>query len=526
MWRSLLAAFLMLLPGMARAEWREATSKHFIVYSNDSEERLRDAITKLEKYDFVLRWAAQVKKPSSPIKLKVYLLGTQNDVADTMPGGGGGGVLGYYSASARSPYFVGLERDPKAFEGVEAEQVRFHEYTHHFMFQYFPAAYPSWYSEGFAEYYGHTRILENDVIEFGHAALTRYYTLSSGQWLPLRKMLVAKNYDDVRGNIGPLYAQGWLLVHYLAHKKERVGQLDKYLQMINAGQSFEAATDAAFGKDAKALDAELYSYARKMQIQALRVPFKPIDVGPIAIRTLRPAERELIREDIMLDRGLLASEAKDFVGRVRPTARRYPDDPFALAILTEAERAAGNQAEAAAAVERWLAVKPGDPRALMHKAQIRIDSLAEAKSTDETAWDAARSQLLAAHKAAPQDPMILEAYYDSFTAQGVFPPAAGQNALYRAFELVPQDDDIRYKLASDFEKRDMIGAAINIIKPAALSLHSEEKKASEKRRMEALKRKYRLVGEQVREEAWEMLARLEQKLAAAPAKPAAKPGSN
>ena len=31
------------------------------------------------------------------------------------------------------------------------EKVLFHEYTHHFMFQHFEAAYPKWYSEGFAE---------------------------------------------------------------------------------------------------------------------------------------------------------------------------------------------------------------------------------------------------------------------------------------------------------------------------------------------------------------------------------------
>ena len=527
MFRIFLLALMILVPGAARAEWREASSRHFLVYADMSEEKIREAITKLEKYDFVLRWAAEVDKPPSPIKLKVYLLQTQGEVQNTMPEGGGSGVLGYYNASARSPFFVGLARDPKRIDGVGAQEVLFHEYTHHFMYQYFPATYPSWYSEGFAEFYGQTRILDNDVIEIGHAAQNRYLAFTHTNWLPLKKLLAAKSYDDLRGNISALYSQGWLLVHYLSTNKEREGQLDKYLNAINAGQSFEAATDAAFGKDARDLDAELRKYSTKLTLAATRIPFKPIDVGPIAVRTLTPAERELIREDILLNRGLLVREAKGFVGNVRATARTYPTDPFALAMLTEAERAAGNHAEAMAAVDRWLAVEPTSPRALMHKAQLQIEGLAAAKSADAAAWDAARRQLVAAHKAAPDDPMILEAYYDSYASQGVLPPAGAQNALYRAFELVPQDEDIRYKLASDFEHRDMIQAAITVIKPAALSLHSEEKSASEKKRAEQLKRKYRRVGTTDTEEAWQMLARLEQKLAKAGASAAAaKSGSD
>jgi hypothetical protein len=93
------------------------------------------------------------------------------------------------------------------------------------------------------------------------------------------------------------------------------------------------------------------------------------------------------------------------------------------------------------------------------------------------------------------------------------PPAGAQNALYRAFELVPQDDDLRYQLALDFEKRGMITDAIATIKPAAFALRSEDESAKEKRRREKLEEKYRGVGQKKRETAIEMLTRLEKKLA-------------
>jgi tetratricopeptide (TPR) repeat protein len=167
-------------------------------------------------------------------------------------------------------------------------------------------------------------------------------------------------------------------------------------------------------------------------------------------------------------------------------------------------------------------VQPNAPKALMHKAQLQIEALEAAQSKDEKDWEAARQVLIRAVKAAPNDPMILEAYYDSFASQRVFPPVGAQNGLYRAFELLPHLDRLRYKVAWDFEQRGLIEDAVATIKPAAFQLHSAKGKSEkEKKREEKLKAKYRQVGDHDGEEAWEMLERLEQKLAkTAPAKPA------
>ena len=44
-----LAALLSATP--ARAEWRRAVSTHFIVYSEASQERLRETVERLERFD-------------------------------------------------------------------------------------------------------------------------------------------------------------------------------------------------------------------------------------------------------------------------------------------------------------------------------------------------------------------------------------------------------------------------------------------------------------------------------------------
>src|SRR6185436_7683235 len=127
--------------------------------------------------------------------------------------------------------------------------------------------------------------------------------------------------------------------------------------------------------------------------------------------------------------------------------------------VAEAEQLAGNIPAAMAAVDHLLQLAPNDARALMRKGQLEVAILAANHSTDQAAWAAARRYLTRAMDAAPNDPLPHEAFYDSFTAQGVTPPDIAQNALYTAHDLAPSDDELNYKLALDFERRNMIREA-------------------------------------------------------------------
>src|SRR3954469_7917979 len=141
MLRWLLPLLLFLLPSAADAAWLEAQSKHFIVYSDSSEKALRAAATDLEKYDHLLRLMLETPD-DNPIRVKVYLLGSQAEVEQSMGAGTGSGVAGYYEATARGPIAVGMRGSLTLdFTG---QVVLFHEYAHHLMLQYYSAAFPLW----------------------------------------------------------------------------------------------------------------------------------------------------------------------------------------------------------------------------------------------------------------------------------------------------------------------------------------------------------------------------------------------
>jgi hypothetical protein len=315
-----------------------------------------------------------------------------------------------------------------------------------------------------------------------------------------------------------LYAEGWLLVRHTFQNRERRQQLQRYLALINAGTPYAEAARQAFG-DLQRLNSELFSYAGRSRFDVLQLPFRELPVGEIALRELRPAEQALIEHEIRLAQGSISNrEIQDFAGEVRRIAARFPDDPFALALLTEAERLAGNRDSAEAAATRWVAVAPNDGRALMYQSMLRTDALRAARSADAAAWNAARRPLMQASRLTPNHPLILEAYYDSFTSQGILPPEDAQNALYTAMELAPGDDYLRFKVARDFEQRNMIPDAIAIIRPVAYRIPlREDESEGERRRREAREDRERQAGRARTETAREMLARLEARAAASPA---------
>lgn len=508
----------------AHADWHVAVSRHFIVYNEVSGDSARDGAVRLEKFHTVLRFLSGTTAPESAVKVKVFMVSDAATVQELLPFGGGG-VSGFYQVSIRGPAAVMSRTDVRGSRGSrgeiyvadqKADRILLHELTHHFSNQYFPAAYPTWYSEGFAEFLGTMDIGDDDIVTVGQAASDRYASFRNNDWLSVRKLLVAHGYRDVGAGVHLLYSEGWLLVHYLTIASKRPGQLKAYLVAVNRGIAWDKAATEAFG-DLDRLDAELKSYAARGSINVIKLPFKKLDPGPIEVRALSPPENAMLAFDMRLSAGIAARDAANFARRAAETADRFPDDPYAIGIKYEAARIAGQTAAAAQAARQWLAVAPNDGLAISAQADVDIAALAAAGDRDPAKWAAVRRRYAEAARKSPDEPRILHAFYQSYRAQGVRPPDAAQNALYRAHELLPQDDGLRQEVAADFEMRGMIAEAISVIRPAAIeSADLSGLSDAEKRKREADRARYRLAGdEQGSETPREMLARLEAKKATA-----------
>ena len=117
--RMFLLALAALLPGSARAAWHEATSTHFIVYSEGSQQQARDFAAKLERFHFVLRTTRPPPDDTTVLRLRVFLVQDRNAVGRLV---GSGSVAGYYIPDARGLMMVGTRGEHLSLEQVSLEQ--------------------------------------------------------------------------------------------------------------------------------------------------------------------------------------------------------------------------------------------------------------------------------------------------------------------------------------------------------------------------------------------------------------------
>ena len=499
MFRKFLAAAALLASTAASAATWQATSKHFVVHKEGTEQEARALAIKLEKFHAIMRVLTGVKEEKPALKLRLFMLKNSDEVNALLPGGGGN-ALGFYSSDIRGPYAVMNSMN----DGIDSQTVLFHELSHHFMYQYRPATYPVWYTEGFADYHGTIKIGEGDQVTVGDIVPDRYRTLGYGGWVPIKKVLAAHSYADLE-EVTHIYAEGWLLTHFLSTDVRRKGQLAAYLKAINAGQSYLDAAKV-FG-DLDKLNSELTAYATKSALKTSTYKFKPIDPGTITARQLRADESALLASEAQLSVGVLKRDVGGFADRVVKLAGRYPNSPHALRVQTDALLMAERNEAARDTAARFMAAAPQDPLAATMKATADLRLLAAAKSTDAAAWTAAREPLRQAMLAAPRDPWVLKAFYDSYDLQGKLPPPVAWRALNDAYALLPRNSELGYAVARDYERRGMIDDAIAEISVFAYQSKDEES-AKERAKRAKQREKYRMAGDDSTESARDMLARL------------------
>jgi tetratricopeptide (TPR) repeat protein len=442
-------ALLVCLPAAAGAEWREASSRHFVVYSEGSAQSLREFATKLEKFDKAMRLRIGLSDvdfgPAN--RVTVYLVDDRLAVQRLLSRVGSN-VAGFYSGRAEgSIAVVPRSSDVRTLNDLDPATILLHEYSHHIMMQNAGVAYPAWFREGFAEFNSTARFEKDGSIGFGAAANHRARGLIGMAPLPIELL-----FDPSRRKLTPseweatIYGRGWLLTHFLMFEPSRVGQLDAYIRALNSGRDSVTAAQAAFG-DLRILDRQLKDYLDRRMIPYKRYPAAELAVQPIAIRTLRPGEAAIMELRMRARIGVGDEEAARVARDLRKAAAPWPNDPAVQAALAEAEFDAGNPDLAEAAADRALAADPKNVDALTYRARAAMARAKAGPRGDDAAWKEVRRRIALANRADPNDPEPLILYYQSFSAQGAAPTRNAVEGLLQAFELAPQDKDIRLNVA-------------------------------------------------------------------------------
>jgi tetratricopeptide (TPR) repeat protein len=423
----------------ARADWHEARSKHFIIYSDDRPDRLREFAERLERFDQAVRHVRQMEDPAltDTERLTVYALRSEGAVESLI---GASGARGMYEARASGAVaFVPRHAGSGDTFDLGTEAIFFHEYAHHLQLQRASLALPTWVTEGFAEFFATAQIKKDGSVLIGSPPLYRAYSLMYGNALPLEQMLGGTYGRLNQMQTDWLYGRGWLLMHFLTFQQSREGQLSRYLDAIQSGTSATTAARNAFG-DLKQLDRELSRYLGR-SLTGMRVHANALTVGPIALRQLVPCEAAVMDAHIRSTRGVDRRTAAAVAVNARKRAAPCPNDAFAQSALAEADLDADNFDAAEAAADRALKANPATVAALLFKGRARMERAR--KDPAKADWQEIRSWFLRANKLATENAEPLMLYYQSYGYAGQKPTGNAVKALLYAVDLAPQDSGLR-----------------------------------------------------------------------------------
>lgn len=448
----------------ASAEWLRAESPHFIVYSRGSDDRLRQRVTQLEDFDALLRRLTGVRDNEAPTKLEVYIVRGTRELGKVRPVSSI--TAGFYAAS---PGAIAAFIDERS-EGDDLHTL-YHEYAHHFMRQYFPAAYPGWYVEGFAEYLMTAKLLP-DRMELGRASRDRAVWLNTGSLLSTQRMLTFYDQKEVLTfDVIMFYAQAWLMTHYFYQDDERRAQLGRYLTAVAEGKpTIEAFTSAV--APLKEFDKALANYIRGRRILFQRAPRASAAAPPqITVSQLKDSADDLLLLDVAVRLGPPEEEKDDLLKEVRENARKFPNDGFARKLQALAEAKLGDRGAADTILTSLMTTAADDPALAFIKGMRHLTAFEAGEDPAANARQA-KLWLAKAHQGDPNHNPTLYGYALSLKAGRDYASENTTNILLLARELAPQVEKITLTAAHVLMSRGMFKEALALLGPVAADVHS------------------------------------------------------
>lgn len=486
------ATLALFAPAPAWAQWLRAETDHFIIYSNGGERSVRAYAEKVERFDFFLRTYYPIRVDHEIPKLEIYLADGRRDMLQAEPGISAS-VGGFYSPNSGRIHAV---VDTASRMG---DQVMFHEYGHHFMFQMAASAYPSWFVEGFAEYYA-TVDIRPDRIQFGRHSEGRmlmFVQQPVNSWAPMADVLKWRVLDSGRYRAGDYYAQAWGLTHYFMSTPERTRMLGQYLSAVLGGEDSIVAMQAATGRTPEQLQTDMRLYLTG-SIQ-YHTPQIDIPTPRVEITRLSPAESELAWLDLRLDREPLTVQAfepregetdrararREQVMRENAESRaeliqealragdRYRDERIGLLVKARAHRLEGRSQAGFEVLEPVLTADESDPVTLRLAAELLLDQVESEQDPAQAMGHRreARTYLARALDADPLDFRIYRALNESRIGEDGYPSDNDIATLEVGRTLAPQSFDMRMRLGRAYMARGLHAAAIMTVQPVANNPH-------------------------------------------------------
>ena len=402
---ALIAAGCLIAAGAARTDaagWTVAASPHFEVYTTAGANAAGEALAYFEDVRDFFEAFLSLPSTSRPAT-QVFIFSNEFEFA---PYRGTASASAYYQPGRDRDYIV--LRDFNS----DARPMIVHEYAH-LALQRGGAVYPTWLSEGLAEFFS-TMVPDRRRMLLGRAPLGRLVTLKTEAMLPVVRLLAVDrdSPEYTSSHAGVFYAESWALTHMLVAGERYQPRVDAFLAAVTQGTPVPEALARVYRKSVPDIDRDLRAY-----------------VARGFFRQLSAAH----------DRRAQAS---------RTTGA--PADPFVvdLSLANVLAAGIGREARARAAFERLASVRPRDADLATSRGLFELQSGHN---------DVAETWLNLAVTAGTRSAMA-----HAELARLVEPadPARAAALLSTAVALAPDNTEVRIRVAANFVVRHLATQAL------------------------------------------------------------------
>ncbi|WP_298332092.1 hypothetical protein [Asticcacaulis sp.] len=463
----------------AADKWIVAQSPNFTVYSNVNAKATEAYVRNLEKFRYIIGAFYGLSGPDAEPqpRMRMYFLSSRSDLKQVWPRMDSD-VAGFVRICAAGiTGFSTYEGDTIASASKvqnlaenTSQHFFFHEYTHIFMFQNSQIFYPRWFVEGFAEYYGTTKIL-NDEAVVGMALSWRIRELNSPGALSYEEIL--RDAPSTRRPRTNFYAQSWLLTHWILSDPARREAFRHYLERRSKGEDAVVAFEAAFSVPVKSLSSVLWSYMNSLKATVYRIrdmPDPKISLSPMPVSADKLA---------LWDAASMTCIPRDYrtalLEKVQKEAARYPDDAYAQGVLARAEIQHGDEQKGLAYYQTYTAAHPDDAEGFYRLGQtwylMSVHKLFQPGETFDSQMRKAREAFRKAYALDPMNASNLNYLARAAKMGPDYPDDNTVNAAYQAHILAPAVRDYALFAAQLLIRRDRLGEAADVLRPLANDPH-------------------------------------------------------
>ncbi|HYM76199.1 MAG TPA: tetratricopeptide repeat protein [Candidatus Dormibacteraeota bacterium] len=302
---SLLAAIVPSACGQTDA-WLQVRTPHFLIVSNSTEKDARRAARQFEGMRSVFQRVFPDADLDTASPMLVLAVQDKRSLQALEPtaylGKGQLTLIGLFLSAPEKNYVLILLNAT----GTHPYAPIYHEYAH-FVFSRTRQWMPLWLTEGIAEFYQNTEILE-DKVRLGKGDPSLQYVIDSAPLLPLPTLFAVDPHspyyhEQDKGSI--FYAESWALTHYLKDKDDLDGthRLTDFLDLLQKNVGPTAAATQAFG-DLDQLELDFRRHAVSGQYAVSEISGSTdVDDSSFIVQSISQTQADAMRAEFLAHDG-------------------------------------------------------------------------------------------------------------------------------------------------------------------------------------------------------------------------------